>query len=348
VEGVNLFRAPIEKGTWKVSGPAERITSGAGMQGPASVLADGRILYANLNFVMNICTLAARPDQGVVSGNPVPVSKDVMAKFSPSLSRDGLKLAYAAFSGFRDQGGEVRLTDLATGEVKVYPIRGAQLGLVPRISPDGTVLSYRERAGGQSRAFVVSGQAATPRQVCDSCVILGFYSDPTFALVREKGEQYLRMNISTGQKTPVLEAAAGGISSPALSPDDRWVAFVLDKPDGGVALYIASISEGPAPETDWVLLFDEQSYLGSPAWSPDGTYLYYLSQREGPCSVWVQKLDPTSKKPDGASRAVFRPPGRLNLNLPQGNGTVAVGRDKLALYTSEGTGNIYMATPKKK
>jgi len=348
VEGVNLFRVPIEKETWKVSGPAERITSGAGMQVPAAVLADGRVLYANLNWVMNICTLAARPDQGVVSGNPVPVSKDVMAKFSPSLSRDGLKLAYAAFSGFRDQGGEVRLTDLATGEVKVYPIRGAQLGLVPRISPDGSVLSYRERAGGQSRAFVVSGQAASPREVCDSCVILGFYADPNFALVWENGEQYLRMNISTGQKTPVLAAGAGKISSPALSPDDRWVAFVLDKPDGRVAMYIAPIGGVPAPETDWVLLFDEKSYLGSPAWSPDGTYLYYLSQREGPCLVWAQKLDPKSKKPDGASRVAFRPPGRLNLNLPQGNGTVAVGRDKLALYASEGTGNIYMATPKKK
>jgi len=227
-------------------------------------------------------------------------------------------------------------------------MRTPQLGLMPRISPDGTVLAYRERAAGKSRTFLIRGLASSPREVCDSCVILEFYADPNFALAWEKGEQYFRLNIATGEKTPVLETAAGGISALALSPDDRWVAFVLDKPDGHVAMYLAPLSAGPPPESDWILLFDEESYLGSPSWSPGGNYLYYLSEREGACSVWSQKLDPKSKRPDGPGRVVFRPQGRISLNMPRGSGRVCAAPDKLALWTSETGGNIYLATPKKK
>ena len=99
VEGVNLFRVHIEKKNWKVSGPAERITSGAGMQFGASVGGDGRLVYSNLVWITSIWTLEAKPDQGIVGGQPVQVAEDVMAKFSPSLSRDGSKLAYSAFAG---------------------------------------------------------------------------------------------------------------------------------------------------------------------------------------------------------------------------------------------------------
>jgi hypothetical protein len=53
----------------------------------------------------------------------VPVARDLTAKFNPSLSRDGAKLAYAAFGGFRNPVNEVRLTNLATGEEKAYPVR---------------------------------------------------------------------------------------------------------------------------------------------------------------------------------------------------------------------------------
>jgi Tol biopolymer transport system component len=179
-------------------------------------------------------------------------------------------------------------------------------------------------------------------------MILGFYADPNFALIQEKSGLLMRYSIATGEKTAVLEAGAGKFSEPALSPDDRWLAFVLNKPDGRAAMYIAPVAGGPAPERDWILLFNEERYLGSPAWSPDGTYLYYLSERKGTCSVWAQKLDAKSKRPHGPSRVVFRPQDRIDLNFPPGNGTVAVAKDKLALWVGEGTGNIYLASPKKK
>jgi len=349
VDGVNLFRAQIHGPDWKVSGPIERITSGPGMQFQASVQEGGPIVFVNLIWVANIWTIEASPDLGLVSGEAIPADQDIMAKFSPSISRDGSKLAYRAFGGFKRARSEVRLKDLGKGEEKIIPMRGVRGGMVSCLSPDGSVLSYRDMVEGEFRTFIMSGKDTTGREVCDSCLIRGFFADPNFAIILEEGKRVLRLNIATGEKSLLLEAGAGRILEPALSPDDRWISFVHGKPDGRAAIHVASLTQSPTPESDWVLLFEEEHYLGSPAWSPDGNRLYYLSERDGFCCVWTQKLDPQTKQPDGETEGVYHAhQGGFALNLPRGNGTVAVAADKLVIWMSENTGNIYMATHNQK
>jgi Tol biopolymer transport system component len=276
------------------------------------------------------------------------VTKDVMAKFAPSLSRDGSRLAYIAFAGLQPPRREVRLASLTTGEEKILPMASASLDQTCRLSADGSALSYGDIVDGKSKTFVVTGRDTAGREVCEGCAILDFYANPNFAVIQDKDSALLRLDLATGEKATILEAGAGKLSEPALSPDDRWLAFVLNKPDGRVAICVAPLTGGlPAPEKDWVRLFDEDHYLGSPAWSADGSHLYYLSEREGACAVWVQKLDPRSKRPDGATRMFFRPTQRdLNLNMPRGDGKVAVAANKIAVWAGQATGNIYLAVPK--
>jgi serine/threonine protein kinase len=351
VEGVNLSRVDIDKKSWKVNGPAERITSGPGMQFCASVLRDGRLVYNNLIWITSILTLEAKPDQGLTIGEPVALAEDAMAKFSPSLSRDGSKLAYSAFGGIQKPRSELRLRDLLTGEEKAFPMSTAQINLNPRISADGAFISYQRSIDGKTRAFIMAGQDTGGREVCEGCTILGFYSDPNFTLIKESGGRVARYNIASGEKTLLLESGSGQIMEPALSPDERWLAFVLGRPDGRVAMCLAPLDGKGTPtmEKDWIVLFEQDRFLGSPAWSADGSHLFFVSELGGPCSVWVQKLEPRSKNPVGDSRIVYRPlQTRFSMNIPKGNGTVAVARDKLAIWMGEGTGNIYMAAPKKK
>ena len=196
---------------------------------------------------------------------------------------------------------------------------------------------------------MLSGQDTTGRKVCDSCVIWGFYPDPNFVLIQEKGGQLLRLNIATGEKSLLLESGAGFIREPALSPDGLWISFVHGKQDGRTAIYVAPPIKSPSPKSDWILLFEEDHYLGSPAWSPDGSRLYYVSERDGFCCVWTQKLNPQTKQPEGDTEGVYHAhQARFTLNLPRGNSTVAVAADKLVIWMSENTGNIYMAIPKQK
>jgi serine/threonine protein kinase len=351
VEGVNLFRAHINNKNWKIGGPAERITSGAGMQIGASVLRDGRLVYSDLVWKTNILTLEAKPDQGLSTGEPVTLTEDAMAKFSPSLSRDGSKLAYSAFGGIQKPRTELRLWDLRKGEEKAFPMSTVQINLNPRISPDGAVIAYRVTSAGKAKTFIFSEKDPAGREVCDGCMILAFYGDSNFAVIREGDGRLARLDIATGERTVLLESRSGEIMDPALSPDDRWLAFVLGKPDGRVAMCLAPLDDtgAPAPEEGWIVLYEQDRFLGSPAWSPDGSHLFYVSERGGPCAVWVQKLEPGSKKPVASSRIVYRPPQtRFNMNIPKGNATVAAARDKLAIWMGEGSGNIYMAAPKKK
>ena len=352
VEGVNLFRVPIEPGSWRIEDPGQRITSGAGIQFWASALRDGRIVYAHTNWSANIWTLPARPDEGMVAGTPSIVDMDLKAKFDLGLSRDGGMIVYSAFGGLRGTLPEVRRKDLATGEERVIPMRAAQWGQRPRLSPDGTALSYRDAVDGKVKAFVVTGRDAVGREVCQDCVVEGFYSDPRFALVREEsGGRIAKLNIATGEKTTVLEAAAARFADPVLSPDDRWLAFIHEKPAARAALRIARLgADGrAAPESEWILLEESDRYLASPSWSPAGNYVYYLSERDGNCCVWARRLDPGSKTPLGEAVGAYHAhQARFQLNYPSGFGALAVARDKIAFWMSEGTGNIYLATPKKR
>lgn len=349
VEGVNLYRAKINGQNWKVRGPAEQITSGPGIQFDASVRQGSAIVYANFNWIANIWTLKAEPDLGLINGKPVPITKNLFAKFNPSISRDGSRLVYSSFGGLKRARSEVRLMDLISGEEKIFQMRTAQLGRVPKLSPDGTILSYRDEVKGKVKTFIVKSDDTAGREICGSCVILGFFPDPNQALIQEGDQQLLRFNISTGERTLLLEASVGRIREPAISPDGRWISFVHGKPDGRAAIYVAPLTESLTSESDWILLFDEDHYLGSPAWAPEGNRLYYLSERKGVCSVWMQKLDPQTKKPDGETEEVYRArQSRFNLNIPRDNGTLAVAADKLIFWMSEMTGNIYMAEPKQK
>jgi hypothetical protein len=44
IEGMNLFRVSIRTGSWKVSGPTERLTSGPGMKYYVGSATDGSLV----------------------------------------------------------------------------------------------------------------------------------------------------------------------------------------------------------------------------------------------------------------------------------------------------------------
>ena len=133
----------------------------------------------------------------------------------------------------------------------------AQINLNPRISPDGAVISFRRFIDGKARTFIITDEDTAGREICDGCAVLAFYADPNFAVIRGNDGRLARYNLATAEKTILLESRSGEIMEPALSPDERWLAFVLGKPDGRVAMCIARLDgvSTVTPEEDWIVLF---------------------------------------------------------------------------------------------
>jgi Tol biopolymer transport system component len=348
IEGVNLFRVPIDPKDRTIRGPAERITSGPGMKIYPTVMPDGRIFFTNMTAEIGAWSVTARPDEAVVSATPEKLTSDIMQKFSPSVSRDGARAAFIAFGGEKESRIEVWVKDLRTGHEKTIPLQGFSTGGTV-LSPDGSVLAYQDRVAGKLRSFILAPGAAAGREVCEGCAVFGFYPDNRSVLVQTVPREVEKLDLQTGKRTVVLASREDIIQGASLSPDGKWIAWHAGEPDGRAAIRVdpAEASQGGGQGT--VTVAEAGYFLGAPAWSPNGRYLYYLSEKNGRCALFVRELDPRTKRPVAEERQVFAPPeGRLMMNLPKGNFAVSVAKDRIVFAATEVSGNIYLAKPKKR
>jgi len=349
IEGVNLFRAPIDPKTMTITGPAAAITTGPGMKLYPSVMADGRLFFSEMTVAMNAWSVAARSDEAVVSARPEKLTRDLMQNFSPAISQDGTKAAFSAFGGAQTARFEVRVEDLRTGEETRIPVQGASVNQFPRLSPDGSLLAYRDTIEGKTKTVIVTLGAAAGRELCEGCNVFGFSPDDDFAVVQAKPNELETMDLRTGQRKTVLSSPKDIVEDASLSPDGKWLAWLAGEPDGRAAIRISPVDGRRQGPEDQITVAEAAYYLGSPAWSPNGRWLYYLSEKNGRSSLFVRELEPRTKKPLGPERAVFSPvESRLMLNFPKGNGAIGVAKDRIVFEATGMTGNIYAAKPKKR
>src|ERR1700704_1904864 len=81
--------------------------------------------------------------------------------------------------------------------------------------------------------------------------------------------------------------ALKAVSDPQLSPDGKWVAYVVSRPslqdNRNVArVWVVEVATSKARELTGGPGSDRQ-----PRWSPDGKTLAFISTREGGAQVWV-------------------------------------------------------------
>ena len=339
VGGLSLYRTEIAPGSWQVSGPAERLTTGPGVQFYVSIANDGRMVFADMTLTAPLWRIPLDPIQGTATGAPEQITTDQLVRTQPSLSRDGSKLAYGCYGSIDNI--EVRLRDMASGRETAIPTSGSLLAF-PLLSPDGTALVYRDNVDKTWRSYLVAGESALSRQICEDCIVRGFYNNSKDAIVQYTNK-LVRQDLTTGIQSPILEASSGRIRDAGLSPDDRWLVFLLDKPSGHNAIYVAPLREEPIAEQEWVLVLEDLSYLDSPRWSARGNVLYFFSERDGNTCIWAQRFDSSTGKPVGQAYALYHEhQARYGLNMPRGWGSIAAGPDMLIFPLGEILGNIWM------
>jgi Tol biopolymer transport system component len=210
-------------------------------------------------------------------------------------------------------------------------------------------LAYQDRVAGKLQSYVLAPGAAAGREVCQGCAVLGFYPDNRSVLVQAVPREIEKLDLQTGKMTAVLASRVDIIQGACLSPDGKWIAWHAGEPDGRAAIRVdpAESSRGGGQET--VTVAEAGYIMGAPAWSPNGRYLYYLSEKNGRCALFVRELDPRTKRPVAEERQVFIPPeGRLMMNLPKGNFAISAAKDRIIFTATEVSGNIFLAKPKKR
>jgi Tol biopolymer transport system component len=218
--------------------------------------------------------------------------------------------------------------------------------VISKVSPDGSTLAYSDYLSDGYHTTLMPWDGSTGREICTQCAIEGFSSDSKSVLVSRVPKGISLINLATGQETQLLNLTSGNAGSPCLSPDDRWLAFVLSRPDGSVAIDIVPRGEKPVLDKAGVLIVESDRYLGSPQWSPDGNTLYFISTRDDGCGIWGRRLAPKTKDGRGEPFRLFQPRGVYRLNVPVDSAAMAVARNKFVFFMATVTGNIYMAAPK--
>jgi len=359
VEGMHLFRAPLAPGTWKISGPAHRLTSGGGNHLNLSIAANGQMLFSIMNVAQDFASLPLPPKGSLASKPLTKITSDAAIKGGLSISRDGSVVAYVAFLSWETGRIEIRVRNLATGRETIYTSENLPSFANPQISPDGSMLAYAEQIKGKIVSFVGPPESLPGRQICEDCQILGIFSDSQRALIRYGPRRLVRRNLSTGAETQLLTVASGGLLDARLSPDDRWLTFLLAAPDRGIETYIAPVGEAsPAPET-WLHLPTDRSYVNaswfispdfrtirsfSPVWAADGDLLFYFSDRDGHTCIWAQRLESKTKQPQGNPYALCHLHRTETSPASFGKAMfLAAARDRLILPVWTVTSNLWTA-----
>ncbi|MBN2318513.1 MAG: serine/threonine-protein kinase [Acidobacteria bacterium] len=335
IGGMSIYRASISGPPWEVTGSPQRITSPLGTQLATSISADGRLAFSSWAPSINLWSWPLRANEPTVSGEGRQITFDSDVKFSLSVAADGSRLAYSAGTRL-SQGIKVHVRDIATGREEI--VASTDLFQGSRLSADGSRLALLNTAEGKQVVHLSEPGATSPREVCENCFVHDFFSPPAEALI-SYGSRLVRQNLESGGQVPLLDITGGVLWDAALSPGCRWVAFIVARPDGPAALYVAPVGKEPATRDAWVRIAEDPNYLGSPSWSPDGKLLYYASSRDDYYCVWAQRIA-AGGRPDGA------PVGTLHLHNPAskmfGGIPFGITSDRLYILLTEVKGNAFM------
>jgi Tol biopolymer transport system component/DNA-binding winged helix-turn-helix (wHTH) protein len=354
-DSLSLFRVGISpKG--EIVGKPEQLTSGAELVPNAALSADGKLAFASSSFSEQIYAIPITRKRGVSAQNWPVTRSESLRNGSPSISRDGRWLAYAARNHLGDQTA-IRLRDQVTGSDRllidgVSPSGDDFLS----ISPDGSKVLFSGLLGGNDRegvlpCFVISVAGGLPQEVSDKCrAPRGFSSNGSVVLVQKFNpagpDSITAINLISKQEKVFLTHPRKELFHAFFSWDDHWVVFKTAEDWNHGHLLIAPVRSGiPAGEAEWIAVTDGHHADDKAQFSPDGNHLYFTSDRDGYLGIWAQPLNHATKHPEGEpyiTHQFHRAVGWYAQNYVPFTTTLSVTRDRILTNIVETHSDIWM------
>ncbi len=369
-DAVNAWRVPVSK-DGRISGAAERLTSGTTLEISPTMSANGDLVFASLNRTAGVWSAAADPDRAEIKGELRKIT-DGATEFMPSISADGRKLAFTsaharapaesdAVASTRLAGSheplavaqeavqlQTRIRDLSTGK-ETAVVSAAVPQWHPQISRDGKMVSYTSSKPGEVYAVPASG--GSPRKIAGGLNAFTWdWSLDNQRLLLNKIDQrnVFIADLNSGTEKPLLSRAGFELFQAKFSPDDRAIAVVgcrsADFGGSQCQIFVVPLESGvPAGPNGWIAIDHPSGWDDKPRWSPNGNLIYFISDRDGYLCLWAQRLESRTKKLVGAPIPVYHFHNtRLGMvNLDTGILEIAVAKDKIIVGLGELTGNIW-------
>jgi Tol biopolymer transport system component len=339
-----------------VIGPATRRTFTTSLDLHASAIEEWngtskRMFFSSLAGKVNVWSVPIDSSTGRVAGAMSNLTPGLSYAADPSISAAGTELAFIAA---QSKVWSVRTRDLPTGQdatLTAIDSRSTPSArwLRPRISPAGSTVAYVDNT---DQMYLANRLTGTTEKICDRCgpptdvspdgqkILFEPLDPPEDVMMIDIPARKIRSLVRSDRTDHILYAGR-------FSPDVRWVAFTaaLDN-SPNKKLFISPIRDGHGVrEAEWIPVSDGLQVDVNAAWSPDGNFLYFLSERDGFLCIWAQHLAPDSKRPDRAAFPVrhFHNARESLARIDQFNLVgLSVARDRLVFSMSELIGNIWM------
>ena len=229
-------------------------------------------------------------------------------EYFPSLSPDGKSFVYAGYAEgnwdiyFQRVGGKnpINLTKDSLAD-----------DTQPTFSPDGEHIAFRsEREGGG--IFVMGATGESVKRLTDSGYNPAWSPDGKEIACADEG--VLNLNISArnnpNSRIWAFEVATGkkrvitkvDVAQPNWSPHGDRIAYQGRR--NNVQRDIWTI---PAAGGEPIEVTNDAATDASPIWSPDGNYLYFVSDRGGSMNLWRVPIEEKTGKVLGAPQPVTTP-----------------------------------------
>jgi Tol biopolymer transport system component len=344
---------------WRLESSPRRLTFGTGFDQGASLATSGsgsgarRMVFASVVRKENLWSLALDADHPRPGTKLQQVTQESGFHIFPSISWDGTKVAFISHTAYND---ELWRVDLKAGKRSLLSTT-VSVKYKSQITPDGSQVFYGDVVSNTDQSVnVVSVAGGAPTRLCEKCGawVWDWSPDRRRLLTWRQGKTTVATTVhdlETGKTSLFLERPPTGLYEFRWSPDGRWLSFLTRNPQGQSRVYVAPFTGDVGPgEDSWIPITDGSTFEDKLSWSPNGNWIYALSNRDGfPC-IWAYRLDPQSRKPAGAPLAVFHSHGaRLSVrNANLNSQELSVARDKIVLNLGEITGNIWMTELQEK
>ena len=203
----------------------------------------------------------------------LPTWKNVAAQVeSFDLNEDASTIVFAARGElFRLTGKEPDIRNLS------HTPDAREIGIT--LSPDGKRVAYLSDASGEYEIYSRSIDGGAPKRLTRDGDIWRFapiFSPDGHHLAYADKRQRLRIvDADSGSTREVDSSRHEDITEYRWSPDGRWLAYTLENDAGLSQIWMYSLKDGTR-----TAVTEPTSSAFSPAFDPDGRWLYFLSNRD--------------------------------------------------------------------